>query len=127
VTRTLCILLVSDDDELRALVVGCLRNDRRVVLTARNAAEALSVLDVARVTAIVLDLAPGSTATQLLAARAERPDVAMIPVVIMAGEPPDPALVASPWIELIGKPVDVEELASAIDRVARTRAPVVPP
>jgi DNA-binding response OmpR family regulator len=121
VSGTLCILLVSEDDALRALVAGALRSHRRAVLMARNGAEAMSVLDVARVDVMVVDLtAPIDAATSILADRAERPDVAIIPLVILSSTAPDRSVIDSPWTEVVAKPVVVDQLAAAIERVART-------
>ncbi len=106
------ILVVDDDDDLRASVASCIAELGGEAEQARDGAEGLQRLlaDGPLPGAILLDMKmPNLDGAGFLAAMRERPRLAGIPVITMTGgsspekEPP----VAS----RLGKPFDVEELA----------------
>jgi CheY-like chemotaxis protein len=120
------VLVVDDDGEMRDAVAGELVRHGYEVVAARHGADALSLLarlrDTGLPSAIVLDLAmPVMDGYEFLAARAEVPDLAAIPVVIMSAAPPNRDLASSTWNELVPKPCPPAELVEAVSHVVRGR------
>lgn len=117
------MLVVEDDPDLRDAVVAALTSRGYAVVEAGDGAVALRMLDVLRPDAILLDLLmPTMDGFEFLAARAERPEIATIPVVIASAAPPERELAPSTWNELVVKPYDIEALIDTLDRVcARSR------
>jgi CheY-like chemotaxis protein len=112
------MLVVEDDPDLRDAVVAALTSRGYAVVEAADGAIALRMLDVLRPDAILLDLImPTMDGFEFLAARAERPDIADIPVVIASAAPPDLELAPSTWNELVVKPYDIATLCETLDRV----------
>ena len=94
-------------------------------LAARNGREALQAFDAtldAQPDVIVLDLAmPVMDGHEFLAARAERTELAFVPVIIISGSPPDRDLASSVWNEYIPKPLQMDALLEAVDRCISLR------
>ena len=112
------MLVVEDDPDLRDAVVAALTSRGYAVIEAGDGAVALRMLDVLRPDAILLDLImPTMDGFEFLAARAERPEIASIPVVIASAAPPDRELAPSTWNELVVKPYDLTTLCETLDRV----------
>jgi CheY-like chemotaxis protein len=117
------MMVVEDDPELREAVVAALTSRGYAVVEAADGSVALRMLDVVRPDAILLDLLmPVMDGFEFLAARAERPDIASIPVVIASAAPPERDLAASTWSEFVAKPYDIVTLCETLDRLcARAR------
>jgi CheY-like chemotaxis protein len=115
------LLVVDDDDDLRDLLAQSLQERGYSVATAANGREALSRLQTAALPAIVLlDLnMPTMNGWQFCAAKNADEALKALPVIVLsaaASKDPD-----SPYYlevdEVIAKPIDIEELLSAIDRL----------
>ena len=120
------MLVVDDDGEMRDAVASALVRHGYEVVAARHGAEALSLLvrlrDTGLPATIVLDLAmPVMDGYEFLAARAEVPDLAAIPVVIMSAAPPNRDLASSTWNELVPKPCPPAQLVEAVTHAVRGR------
>jgi PAS domain S-box-containing protein len=78
------VLIVDDDLETRELLSDTLMNEGHMPLTARFAAEALSVLSTSRVDAVVLDLLlPGRTGFEILGDIRADPRWRFLPVLVV--------------------------------------------
>jgi CheY-like chemotaxis protein len=112
------MLIVEDDPDLREAVVVALHARGYAVLEAEDGAAALRMLDALKPDAILLDLLmPTMNGFEFLAARAERPDISGIPVVIASAAPPDRELAPSTWNEFVTKPYDIVTLIETLERV----------
>jgi CheY-like chemotaxis protein len=124
------LLVVDDDDELRALLADTLKGRGFSVVTAGNGREALGRLRSAPLpAAVLLDLnMPIMNGWQFCAAKNADGALRALPVIVLsAAAKTDPA---SPYYldvdEVVTKPIEIEELLSAIERLlgrprARTR------
>jgi CheY-like chemotaxis protein len=115
------LLVVDDDDELRAMLADTLIERGFSVATAANGREALSRLRSAALPAFVLlDLnMPIMNGWQFCAAKNADDALKALPVIVLsAAAKTDPA---SPYYldvdEVVTKPIEVDELFSAIDRL----------
>jgi CheY-like chemotaxis protein len=118
------MMVVEDDPDLREAVVAALRARGYEVFEAADGAVALRMLDAIRPDAILLDLLmPTMDGFEFLAARAERPELAGIPVVIASAAPPERELAPSTWNELVVKPYDIATLVETLDRVCNPDRP----
>jgi CheY-like chemotaxis protein len=120
------VLVVDDDGDMRDAVARELARHGYEVVLARHGAEALALLarlrDTGLPASIVLDLAmPVMDGYEFLAARAEVPDLASIPVVIMSAAPPNRDLASSTWNELVPKPCPPARLVEAVSHAIRGR------
>jgi len=112
------MLVVEDDPDLREAVVSALTTHGYAVVEAADGSVALRMLDVVHPDAILLDLImPIMDGWAFLAARAERPDISGIPVVIASAAPPERELAPSTWNEFLAKPYDMRTLIDTVDRV----------
>lgn len=115
------MLVVEDDPDLREAIVGALHARGYAALSAEDGAQALRMLDAMIPDAILLDLLmPTMNGFEFLAARAERPDLAGIPVVIASAAAPDRELAPSTWNEFVMKPYDLPTLIATLERVCST-------
>lgn len=118
------ILVVEDDDAIRALVVAALRREPFEVNAAVNGAEALNMTRVTDYTVILLDLMmPMLNGIEFLEAFHEAaPDSRTVVFVMTAGD--DSAvrrLPANLVHGIVRKPFDVPQLVAMIREVALTR------
>ena len=115
------MLVVEDDPDLRDAIICALHDHGYAALSAPDGAAALRMLDAMTPDAILLDLMmPEMDGFEFLAARAERPDLAGIPVVIASGAPPERELASSTWTEFVSKPYDLPTLIATLERVCAT-------
>jgi len=113
------MLVVEDDGDLRAMLVDALHDRGFAALAAGNGIDALGMLEHVRPDAILLDLMmPGMDGFEFLAARAERPDLVGIPVVIASAAPPQREVALSTWSALLVKPYDLQTAVTTLERVA---------
>jgi CheY-like chemotaxis protein len=115
------LLVVDDDDELRALLAQSLQERGYSVATAPNGREALDRLRSAALpAAVLLDLnMPTMNGWQFCAAKDADQALRALPVIVLsAAASKDPA---SPYYlavdEVVAKPIDIDGLLSAIERV----------
>src|SRR5437870_3292810 len=112
------VLIIEDDDDAREAMIEALHGQGFAALGAANGREALSTFDAmrdSRPDVIVLDLEmPVMNGHEFLAARAERRDLAFVPLVIVSGAPPDRDLASSVWNEYIAKPVQLETFVATV-------------
>jgi CheY-like chemotaxis protein len=120
------LLIVDDDDELRGLLAETLHEHGFEVATAANGQEALDRLHSAALpAAVLLDLnMPTMNGWQFCAAKNADQTLNGLPVIVLSSAAKkDPA---SPYYldveEVVTKPIELEELLSAIERqLGRTR------
>jgi CheY-like chemotaxis protein len=115
------LLVVDDDDELRALLAQSLQEHGYSVATAPNGREALDRLRSAALpAAVLLDLnMPTMNGWQFCAAKNADQVLRAVPVIVLsAAASKDPA---SPYYlaveEVVAKPIEIEGLLSAIERL----------
>ena len=118
------ILVVDDDDAIRALLSTVLRRRGQKVDTARNGVEALERLQACRYSLVLLDLMmPRMNGYDVMARLAEEPSHARpIVIVLTAGSEPralDPALVSA----LVRKPFDIGLLLDTLSGALATCPP----
>jgi CheY-like chemotaxis protein len=121
VTAAAWILVVEDDDDLRAMLVEMLREERFQVHEARNGQEALEHIGVSGPpAAILLDhIMPVMDAMTFLQERSRQPSLQRIPVILLTAL--DPTKIEWPdgveQITVHGKPVDIDVLLSSLRRM----------
>jgi len=120
------VLVVEDDGDVRGTAVEALRRHGYLAASAADGAQALQLIAAMRESGlpdvIVLDLMmPVMDGYAFLAARAELPELAAIPVVIASAAPPSRDLASSTWNELLRKPFDLDTLVVAVDRARRRK------
>lgn len=126
------ILVVDDDDAIRALLMTILRRRGLAVDVARNGAEALERLDRCRYAVMLLDLMmPVVNGWEVLDKMAKREDSRPVIIVLTAGtEPRD--LPSDLVAGTVRKPFDVELLVDTVFAciaalTARAQLPDCPP
>ena len=117
------VLVVDDDSSMRILLAEELRYRGYTVTVARNGREALDHLDVMTPDVIVVDLMmpvmDGWAFVERYRDHARRPSV---PIIAMsAASDPPPGYEALGVTAFLRKPFDLNELASSIAQLARTR------
>jgi PAS domain S-box-containing protein len=81
---TLRVLIVDDDPETRELLANTLLNDGHTPMTAADATQALRVLEMSRVDAMVLDLLlPGRNGFEVLSDIRANPRLSRLPVLVI--------------------------------------------
>jgi len=118
----LTLLVVDDNDDSVDMLAGFLHACGADVLEARTPFRALSYLDtVPRLDAIITDLAmPGMTGVDLLERVRAHPRRSRLPVIALTGYYEDYAQ-AQGFDAFLRKPVNFDELCSAINRLVRRR------
>jgi CheY-like chemotaxis protein len=120
--RTGAVLLVEDDDSVRALIARMLTGEGFDVITARNGAEGLAALRTSRAIALVLlDLTmAGIDGWEFRRQQTADPQLAQIPIVIITGTAlpaiDDATLQAADYLL---KPVGREHLLSVVSAYCR--------
>jgi CheY-like chemotaxis protein len=122
--RTITVLLVEDEHDVRVALRNLLEDDGFEVLTASDGQAALVLLDGSeRVPdVLVVDLMlPVLDGWSLVAALQRNPRYADIPVIIQSAfrDPPPPRGIAI----FLGKPIDESALLGAIKRYTAVSAP----
>ena len=114
------ILVVDDDAEIRRTIAEVLQDEGYRVQLAENGREALALIDRSRPPrAILLDLMmPVMDGWGVLAALRADGGLAAIPVVIVSAVGRWTRGLAPPVIEVIEKPVTLEQLVAAVSRCA---------
>lgn len=108
-----CILLVDDEPTILHVVKKILEMESLVVLTAKDGAEALSVLEARDVDALLTDLRmPGMSGQELI--RKVRRRYPGLPVCCMTAYAEDPSLRDVP---LVRKPFRADELIYTVNKV----------
>jgi CheY-like chemotaxis protein len=118
-TRTEHILLVEDDDEVRASLAAVLEDEGYPVDLARNGREALEHLRTGEPPRLILlDLMmPVMDGWQFCAAQAEDPALAPIPVVVISASSNLRQSISSLHVaDYLPKPIEVPQLINAVQR-----------
>jgi CheY-like chemotaxis protein len=113
------VLVVEDDDDLRATVADLLRDEGVEVAEVANGAEALGWMHAhGRPTVILLDLMmPKMDGMQFRRAQLAEPDLATVPVVLMtASTVHQPIIDAAGINDVLHKPLEAETLLSMVRR-----------
>jgi CheY-like chemotaxis protein len=114
------ILVVEDDDDVRAAVRDALRDVGYLVLTASNGAEGLDVLrrESARTRLVLLDLMmPGVNGWQFLEAKNQDPTITEIPVVIVTASRQAEAAKLHKVVGHVAKPFHLKSLLSKVKEI----------
>jgi CheY-like chemotaxis protein len=123
---TALVLVVDDDEDIRAMVTLVLQASGYRTLSAANGLEALALLHQHREVALVLldIMMPHMAAPEFMRLVRGEPATAELPVVILSGDTGvkahAAALRADHWMI---KPIGVPELLSVAERFARPHAP----
>ncbi|MBV8545340.1 MAG: response regulator [Acidobacteria bacterium] len=121
------VLVVEDDDAIRALLIAALRREPFEVHAAVNGAEALTLTRSAEYAVILLDLMmPMVTGVEFLQAfREANPDSRTVVFVMTAFDDVTVRHVAPNLVHgIVRKPFDVPQLVAMVREVALTRLPV---
>jgi CheY-like chemotaxis protein len=110
------VLLVEDNDEIRANVREMLRGLGHTVIEAASVAEAEALAALPDIAMVLSDIQLPGEATGVDLARRLAPRV---PVVLMTSLPPGDALRASAPCAVLQKPFSARELAALIDGARR--------
>ena len=124
-----CVLLVDDDDDVRDTLEGVLTARGFHVLAARNGVDALEKARLygRRPSVIVLDLMmPRMDGEQFLAAQAEEPLLAHVPVILDTAATQIPEPLPAVVKVVLWKPMTLGDLLVAIDRCLIDVRPVPP-
>jgi CheY-like chemotaxis protein len=116
--RRLKILLVEDDDDLRALYGYMLASAGYKVMAARNGLEALAEIQVNRPDVIVTDIImPGLSGLELIVAVRSNDELADLPVVAITsfGESLKEEARAAGATDSIDKPTEIERMREVIE------------
>lgn len=112
------VLLVDDNDDLRATLKAALTRDHQIVIEASDGAEAFAMAESEEPHIIVMDIVMnglyGTTALDRLRAN---PSTAKIPVILMSGSTDMTALrgaLTLPAVRFLRKPLRVEEIMKTI-------------
>jgi DNA-binding response OmpR family regulator len=116
------ILLVDDNEDLRALNAEVLERAGFQVDTAEDGTAAWKALKTNRYDALITDnTMPGITGLDLI--RKVRSEDMTLPVILASGTVPAEELNRSPWLQvdaLLPKPYTIAELLRTVDQVLRT-------
>ncbi len=117
------VLIVDDDDGLRAFLRAALEGDGCVVREAASAEEGLAVLDEELPDLILLDVEmPGMNGIEMLQRVHERHGVETIPVVMFSGKvEAEEAAEEAGAQAFIGKPFDPAQLLASTRQLLRAR------
>jgi CheY-like chemotaxis protein len=115
------VLVVDDDDTLRAAMVFCLRRAGFTVLAAATGQDAVEVARAAHPTVAVIDLLlPDAGGPGVAEALRREGGLEGLPVLFTTALAVQPVLAALPGIEVLFKPFTRDEL---VERVTRLVAP----
>jgi PAS domain S-box-containing protein len=122
-TRSLRVLVVDDDSDVRTVIVEALATMGHQVLEAENGLQALSFFKRESVECLVLDFAmPGMNGAELAKrVREVRPDV---PILFVSGYSDTAAIDAAVGLgsAMLRKPFDMPALALALDKAMKVEA-----
>ena len=115
------VILAEDNEKLRRLMAKYLRTVGYTVDEANNGIEALEMMRASVPDAILLDMQmPDMDGPTLLATYRRDPRLAVVPVVVLSGQPTDEATANEIGARAyLMKPVDLDVLRSVLDRVTR--------
>jgi CheY-like chemotaxis protein len=112
------ILLVDDNQDLLDVLAVILGARGFITIVARNGLEALELLENSAPPAVILlDLnMPVMDGREFLAHKAEKPEIAAIPVIISTGDPER----APPNLPILPKPFEPQKLIQAMNHYCGT-------
>jgi two-component system, OmpR family, response regulator len=128
VDRKRWVLVVDDDDAVRAAVVGLVGLEPDLAAVGTGSADwALRVLAGLRLDAVVVDLVmPGANGLDLIGRLRADPPTRDLPIAVATAVPPAAVMrrAAARVFPVVGKPLDPDELLAAIrDVLDRTPRP----
>jgi CheY-like chemotaxis protein len=115
------VLLAEDNVKLRRIMARYLRTVGYTVDEAHNGIEALEMMRARTPDAILLDMQmPDMDGRTLLATSRRDPRLAVVPVVVLSGQPADEAAANEIGARAyLMKPIDLDVLRSVLDRVTQ--------
>ena len=120
------VLVVDDDESIRALVGIALRRAGFEVVEAADRESALGVVDARTVAVVVLDVSmPGMSGIDVVRTLRRRPDTATLPVILMTGSGDEDSVIAGLSAgadDFLPKPVRLDELVARVRAHLRTEA-----
>jgi CheY-like chemotaxis protein len=117
-TDTRRVLIVEDEDAIREVIRDVLEDRGFRVTSARNGAEALSVLDALRPDVLVLDLLmPVMHGWDFMESYVEKTDGQAIPIVVVSVNPALPRSFNRFGVrQVVAKPFDIDLLIDAVEQ-----------
>ncbi len=117
-----CILVVDDDEEIRAFLATVLTDEGAAVLEASDGERAFEIAGRSRPDLITLDLSmPGTDGIETFSRLRSAPETGQIPVCIITGYPEYRKLIYDGPIEapegFINKPCDPDHVVRTIRRI----------
>ena len=120
------VLVVEDDQDIRALVQLRLRAAGHLVVAAESAEDALELIELRGAPEVLVsDVSlPGLSGLDLVRQLRDRPSCAALPTVLLSGrvQPADIAAGEALGATYLTKPVIISALCAAIDRALATSA-----
>jgi CheY-like chemotaxis protein len=112
------VLIVDDDDDIREIICGILTHHGYPVVLAADGGEALRQLAADPLPGLILlDLMmPGMSGEEFRARQLADQRLARIPVVVLSGAGDLDDASRKLQVEVIGKPIELSELVSAVAR-----------
>ena len=124
------VLLVDDDDDVRALFAWCMRAAGWIVQEAANGEQALLRAVGSEPDIIVLDLSmPEMDGFEMLRVLAQSSSLSFVPVVVCTacrGPEVDAALEEAGCVAIVAKPCDADVLRDVVDSVLARRCAGAP-
>lgn len=119
--RSVSVLVVEDDDDIRETLAEVLTEDGYTVETARNGVQALAALKTVEPKVILLDLSmPVMNGREFREAQRRDPALLRIPTVVLTAVDRIRQEVSDLEVDgAIAKPIDLSQLLSVVERYCR--------
>ncbi|HLZ27829.1 MAG TPA: response regulator [Chloroflexota bacterium] len=119
------VLIVEDEEPIRAVITDVLRDRGFQAVPAANGAEALELLDTVRPDVVVLDLLmPVMHGWAFMESYFQRVDGRPIPIVVVSVNPALPRSFNRLGVKnIVAKPFDVDALLAAVEQAVETATP----
>ncbi|HVJ89139.1 MAG TPA: response regulator [Labilithrix sp.] len=120
--KSVSVLVVDDDDDIREVIAEILIDSSYTVVTARNGVEALELLEVTIPALIILDLnMPVMDGVAFRRLQQQHPELARIPTIAMSAVYRMQEQIADLGFQhALAKPVELRDLLEVVARYCKT-------